>query len=321
MRNAQAAGRGPLYVVRDLPQMYTRELVALELVHHGCLVASLDVPLDAQQLNRGYAVVGFAGARAARHAVRALQGADFAFAPAALPMQIAPVPLPQAPRRFEYTCGLGKAHVANDSVESHLSASAQEFKPAAVAAPLDFTPAALAARGFLLPAPETVAEQDTAEAAWSCKDAAGHALDGACFAALDRLDLDGPVLAAPVWARYAALLASVPADEWGPDMLANFCAEELQQMYAQASVADAPLRTRPDLGAQFAQLGVATGDEAGAKARCGTATPPPTRSTSCSSRGSSPSEFRGARLSESPAPGPFALPRLLPPPPTIAQGA
>lgn len=97
-----------LYVVRDLPRMYTHELMALELLHHGCGlgVAFLDVPLDPEQLNQGYALVRFTDAQAAQDAVRVLQGAGFSLAPAALPMSITPVELPgskHAPRVFSYS--------------------------------------------------------------------------------------------------------------------------------------------------------------------------------------------------------------------------
>jgi len=107
--NAAVSAEEGLYVVRDLPQMYTHELVALELLNHGCGmgVAFLDVPLDAQSgLNQGYALVRFADTQATQHAVRALQGASFSLAPAALPMTITPVELPaaeQAPRVFSYS--------------------------------------------------------------------------------------------------------------------------------------------------------------------------------------------------------------------------
>jgi len=103
---AQVGGQSGMYVLRDLPQMYTHELMALELLHHGCGlgVAFLDVPIDPKtRLNQGYALVRFSDAASAQHAERTLQGAGFSLAPAALPMTIAPMELPGKARAFAYS--------------------------------------------------------------------------------------------------------------------------------------------------------------------------------------------------------------------------
>merc|ERR1719379_657785 len=96
-----------LYVIRELPRMYTHNLLALELRHRQVNVRSLHVPLDETGLCKGYALVRFADGAAA-HGLRAIQGADFLLAPAALPMTIAPVDgsrAPGQPRTFSYKCG------------------------------------------------------------------------------------------------------------------------------------------------------------------------------------------------------------------------
>jgi len=114
-----------LFCVRDLPQLYTHELMALELLQHGCGadVAFLDVPLNSEGLSMGYALVRFADAGATARCVAALQGARFSLAPAALPMSITAVGAQEKARAFEYT-----ASVAQDAAqEEYASEGSQEL--------------------------------------------------------------------------------------------------------------------------------------------------------------------------------------------------
>jgi hypothetical protein len=114
-----------MYILRDLPQMYTHELMALELLHHGCGlgVAFLDVPLDpTTRLNQGYALVRFSDAASAQHAVRTLHGAGFSLAPAALPMTITPMELPGKARAFAYSTPVAAPEPAAEVLEVDESA-------------------------------------------------------------------------------------------------------------------------------------------------------------------------------------------------------
>jgi hypothetical protein len=195
---------------------------------------------------------------------------------------------------------------------------------------------------FLLPTPEPQFEPDWNLDAfdWSCTDANGIEIPGSAFSSLDGLtDLlgseDVPVACTAPWERYAELLASVPAEDWSPALLDNFCAEELRQMLSQASALapghDTPVRERPDLDQRFGGLGIALDEELEVSKKLHSTSPvkarllpitPPTRSTSCSSNGSTPRES-SEELGLTPM-APFALPCLLPSPSScrvIAQGA
>lgn len=305
-----------LYVIRELPRMYTHNLLALELRHRQVQLRSLHVPLDETGLCKGYALVRFAEG-AAGHGLRAIQGADFLLAPAALPMTIAPVDgsrAPGQPRTFQYKCAPASPEPSPEPAvlqDAQLNAQTKGQKPAAEttvepeAAPAsslnvdapEFVPRAAApevqnvAQGYLLPCPGKLRGCADEAGPWSCKDANGTVIDGAAFTALDSVNVAEAAidLSAAVWQKYAALLQSVPAEEWGPALLANFCSEELEQMYAQASkvkAQEAPLRERPALGAQFHGLGIHLDEQT--KGGCGVRTPP-TRSTSPGSRRSSTS--------------------------------
>jgi hypothetical protein len=305
-----------LYVIRELPRMYTHNLLALELRHRQVQLRSLHVPLDETGLCKGHALVRFAEGAAA-HGLRAIQGADFLLAPAALPMTIAPVDASRAPgqpRTFQYKCAPASREPSPEPAvlqETQLNAQTTDQKAQAepiaepeaapasslnVDAPV-FVPRAPAAaapevqnvaQGYLLPAPAKLRGSNDEAGSWACKDANGTVIDGAAFTALDSVNVAEEAIdvSAAVWQKYAALLQSVPAEEWSPALLANFCPEELRQMYAQASkfrAQEAPLRERPALGAQFHGLGIHLDEQK--QGGCGVRTPP-TRSTSCSSNGS-----------------------------------
>jgi len=239
---------------------------------------------------------------AAESVVSAVEQNSSSFSPSAVEFKPASA-LSASAVEFTPTSSLS-AGTAEVMPTSRLSAAAPEFKPSCSKV-----------SGFLLPAPTEYQFVDEV-ASWSCKDASGCEIDGAAIGALDLIavsELRSPAadfllpastasmlpapadtvesgnceldLSAPTWQRYAALLASVPADEWGPDMLTHFCAEELQEMFAQASMAEpTPLRERRDLGSQFHKLGIFVDDRS--KPNGFSVRTPPTRSTSCSSSGS-----------------------------------
>jgi len=115
--NSQGSG---LYLLRELPKMYSEEMVAMELLHHGCAdsVASLQVPTDGAGLNAGYALIRFHNGMAAA-CQRVLQGASFHLAPAALPMSLHEVQAQGQPQQVPVV-----------PVSTPLRADAAEFVPA-----------------------------------------------------------------------------------------------------------------------------------------------------------------------------------------------
>lgn len=246
-RPAPSAGSG-LYVLRELPKVYTEEMVWMELVHHGCAdsVVSLQVPLDDSGLNLGYALVRFAPHRAGP-CRRALHGECFHLAPAALAMRLdevhvhgqpqqvplaplAPLAAPEAPLALTPV-----AAPLSPVCPTPLSADAPEFVPRQPQVP----PATFAPFSFA----DQLTDSDSA------------------FEPAAPVTPEKPKTnTTTAWERYAELLATVPQDQWsGELLLAHFGQEELKEMQ---QVALATLReSRTDLG-KFADLGIDLDDEA-----------------------------------------------------------
>jgi len=245
-RPAPSAGSG-LYVLRELPKMYTEEMVVLELVHHGCAesVVALQVPVDAQGLNLGYALVRFAPHRAAQSR-RALHGACFHLAPAAAmrldevhvhgqPQQVPLAPLaPMAPM-----APMAMASAPPSPGATALNADAPEFVPQAPVSPAPVPREAFEPFSFA----DELTESDAAEPAAPVTP-------------------EKPKAVSTAWERYAELLATVPQEQWsGELLLEHFGQEELQEMQ---QVALATLReSRDDLG-RFADLGIDLDEDDGA---------------------------------------------------------
>merc|ERR1719253_1214 len=93
----RGAGKDPqipdrrLLEIRELPPIYSREMVSLELRHHGLTasVRHVQVPMDPEtHLNCGYALVGFHDEQGCSRARCVLHGASFSLCPQAGPMTV-----------------------------------------------------------------------------------------------------------------------------------------------------------------------------------------------------------------------------------------
>lgn len=210
----------------------------LELAHHGCAegVVSLQVPTDAAGLNLGHALLRFAPAYAAQ-CRQALAGACFHLAPAALPMSLNEVHVQGQPQQVPLARIVSSPSAASPS----LRAEAPAFVPLAAPVNHDFEPFSFA--------DQLVTDSDPA-----CEPAAPVTPQKLPKAQ----GSDSP--SSTAWERYAALLATVPQEEWdGALLLEHFGSDELEEMQAMAL---ATLRdTRESLG-RYAALGIDLEDEA-----------------------------------------------------------
>lgn len=248
---ATPAGSG-LYVLRELPKMYTEEMVMMELVHHGCAdaVVALQVPTDQAGLNLGYALVRFSPTYAAQ-CKKALRGASFHLAPAALAMDLAEVHAHGQPQQVPMVVPLTPAsRTPGDPGSAPLTPGLRADAPAFVPfAPSAYEEAkAPANQGF-----EPFSFEDDADSDPACEPAAPVTPEK------PKSDPQGESTPT-AWERYAELLTHVPQEEWsGELLLRHFGTDELKEMQETAI---ATLRdSRESLG-RYGNLGIDMEDEA-----------------------------------------------------------